>query len=506
MAQPAGELTVVVPTFGKEQLDVGLTSTQELQFNSHPYDALIGATAAGELAPERGLAESWQMNAAATELTVKLRRNVRWHDGKPFTAADVVFNFGERFRAKDATCTFCGSLKTDVKEVKALDDYTVRFTLSGTNPTFPATLSGRDTNFRLMAPQSFKKTDEGYQLAGNPIGTGPWKFVSFQRGVEARFAANTDYWDKARIPEFATMRLVPRTQPATRLAMVRAGEADFAFIDLRQAPEARSLGLKLFASKGATITILSFLGCWQENIWCHNTLFRKAMVHAIDMEAIFGRAFPEGTGHRVANSVWIPVAYGYDPKLPFYDFDPEAARQLLKEIGYDGTPVKIWVAPTNSSPETPEIMQLVDGYLRAAGFKTEVTPLEFGAFRPRYAQPPQNFPANYAAHLHVNAAGARPDVIHNLTISWISQKQGGLIQGYWDLAKIDAEYRRLHQIASLETLRRELLKLNQETWGEYPFFTIAARNVVAVAGKRVAGWTPTDYGFAWHFETIRQAK
>lgn len=505
-AQPAGELTVVVPTFGKEQFDLGITSTQDLLYNGHIYDSLIGATPAGELAPERGLAESWQMNKTATELTIKLRRNVRWHDGKPFTAKDVVFNFGDRFRAKDATCTFCGAIKKAVKDIQAVDDHTVKFTLNETNSTFPATLSGRDTNFRMMAPQSFKKTADGYEIAGNPIGTGPWKFVSFQRGVEARFEAFGDYWDKSRVPEFATMRLVPRAQPATRLAMLRSGEADLAFVDLRQVPEARSLGLKLFASKGSSITILTFLGCWQEAIWCHNTLFRKAMIHAIDMETIFKRVYPEGTGQRVANSIWTPVAYGYDPKLPLYDYDPDAAREILKEIGYDGAPVKIWVVPTNSNPETPEIMELVDGFLRAAGFKTEVTPLEFGAFRPRYAQPPQNFPTNYAAHLHVDAAGARPAVFPNLTTTWISQKQGGLIQGYWNPSKLDAEYRRIQKIASIENVQRELLKLNQETWGEYPFYAVAARNVVAVAGKRVAGWTPTDYSFDWHLETVKQAK
>ena len=67
--------------------------------------------------------------------------------------------------------------------------------------------------------------------------------------------------------------------------------------------------------------------------------------------------------------------------------------------------MKIWVVPTNSSPEGPEVMQLVDGYLRAAGFKTDVTNIEFGGFRPRYANTPQNFETRYAAHLYIDAAG-----------------------------------------------------------------------------------------------------
>jgi ABC-type transport system substrate-binding protein len=168
--------------------------------------------------------------------------------------------------------------------------------------------------------------------------------------------------------------------------------------------------------------------------------------------------------------------------------------------------VKIWVVATNSSPDSPEVMQLVDGYLRAAGFKTEVTSLEFGAFSPRYSKPPQNFETHYAAHLYIDSPGARPMVLPNLAVSFVSQKAGGLFQGYWNPAKIDAEYARLKTITDIAELDRELRKLNRETYAEYAFIPIAARSVVAAVGPRVKSWSPGNYGYAWNLETVRRAR
>jgi peptide/nickel transport system substrate-binding protein len=505
-ATPEGTVTLVVPNFGRENLDRGLTTTVDLPYNGHLYDALIGTARNGELAPERGLAESWRMGPDAKSMTLRLRRNVRWHDGRPFTADDVVFSLGERFRAKDATCTFCGLLKRTVKEVRAVDPLTVQIDLTESDVTFPSLLSSRDGDIRILARHNFRPKTDGFELAGNPIGTGPWKFVDFRRGIEVRYEANRDYWDPARIPEFAVLRILPRPDPSTRLAMVKTGEADMAYIDSAQAPEARAAGLKLLMIKAGSLTVLTFLGCYQKETWCYKTDFRKAVVLAIDMKSIVKRLFPEGTGTQMATAIWTEIALGYDPTLPLYPFDPAEARRILKEIGYDGKPVKLWSAPLPVTPETPEIVELVQGYLNAAGFKTELTPIEFGAFRPRYARRPQTFETTYAAHLHVNSPFARPMVMENLAVSWISQEAGGLIQGYWNPPKIDAEFKRLRQITDLKVLDQELRKLNRETYAEYPFYPVVARNSVFAVGPRIVDWSPGDYGLAWHIETLKRRR
>jgi hypothetical protein len=150
-------------------------------------------------------------------------------------------------------------------------------------------------------------------------------------------------------------------------------------------------------------------------------------------------------------------------------------------------------------------MQLFDGYLRAAGFKTEVTNLEFAAFAPRYSKSPQNFETRYAAHLYVNSPGARPMVLQNLGVSFVSHKAGGLFMGYWNPDWIDAEYARLKTITDLKQLDGELRTLNRRTYEDYAFVPIAARAFVAAVGPKVKSWSPGNYGYAWNLETVRRA-
>ena len=502
---PSGTLTVVVPNFNRENFDRGVTSTVDMAYNGNHQDALIGTGRNGDLTPERGLAESWKMSPDGKMLTLSLRKNVRWHDGQPFVADDVVFSI-ERYRAKDTVCVFCGQIKRAVKEVRVVDAHTVQIELIDADITFPAVLSSRDGDIRVLTRRNYKPTADGFELVGKPLGTGPWKFADFKRGVEARFEANTAYWDPKRIPEFAELRVVPRPDPTTRLSMVKAGEADMTLIDASQIGEVKKGGLRLLSVKATAIPMIVFLGCWQKEMWCHQTPFRKAMVQAVDMESIVKRLFPEGAGTRYANAQFTERALGYDPSLKPYAYDPAEAKKILKEIGYDGKPVKIWSAPLAPSPETPEIMELVQGYLGAAGFKTELTSIEYGAFRPRIVKSPQTFETSYAAHLHIDVGFTRPMMMQNFAVSWLSHEAGGLIQSYWNLPKADATYKRLKQITDLKILDEEFRKVNRETYPEYAFFPIMARNTLFGAGPRVGDWSPSDNGLAWHLETVTKAR
>jgi ABC-type transport system substrate-binding protein len=198
------------------------------------------------------------------------------------------------------------------------------------------------------------------------------------------------------------------------------------------------------------------------------------------------------------------MSLGYDRSLTPYPYDPARARTILGEIGYDGKPVKLWAVRFGASPEAPEIMELVHGYLQAAGFKAELTPQELGAFRPRYISRPQKFETTYAAHLLVDTPFARPMVLSNMAISWISHEAGGVMQGHWNLPKIDNSFRQLIQNTDLKVLDTELRKLNHESYAEHVAHPVVARNEVFAAGPRIGDWSPGDYGVAWHLETLKK--
>jgi len=501
VAEPQGELTVVIPSFGRELLDLGRTGTNDLQFTGHINEPLIGETPAGDIAAEGGLTEAWQISDDAKTFTLKLRSNVRWHDGKPFTADDVVFSLAERYVAKDAVCTVCNILRVAVEKVEAVDPQTVRITLKRPEVTFLSLLSARDGDIRILARHAYRPIADGFELIGDPIGTGPWKFISFERSVALRLAANADYWDKNRIPEFATLRLLPRAQASTRLSMVRANEADMALLDPNQIVDAKAANLRVISVPQMIISV-SFLGCWQTQMLCHEQAFREALVRAVDVDAIIKRIYPDGTAKRLATSFWSEKALGYDPALKPYAYDPNRAKELLKQINYSGAPVKLW--QMRLAPEAAEIMELVDGYLRASGIKTELTPIEFSAWRPRLVASPQNFETTYAAHFYIDPSAARVTVLPAYRIAWISQQAGGLVQQYWNLQKSDSDFAKLTQITNLESLDKELRRLNRETYLEYPSIPLATRSLVAAVGPRVKDWTPSAYGFALHFEKVKR--
>ena len=114
---PSGELTVVVANFGRELLDMGLTTTQDLQYTGHIHDPLISFDEKGELTSARGLAESWTVSPDAKRSPFSSRPSSRLRTaGKSLTTDDVVFSLGERLIAPDATCTLCRFLRARGRE------------------------------------------------------------------------------------------------------------------------------------------------------------------------------------------------------------------------------------------------------------------------------------------------------------------------------------------------------------------------------------------------------
>ena len=502
-ADPA-TFTLAIQNFQHDTLDPALGEVNDLIYLSPLYDPLVGTAPTGDLTPARGLASSWKTSPDAKKWTFTLRRNVKWHDGKPFTADDVVFSFNERYRGTNRSCTFCGIVEKQIADVRALDSHTVEFTLREPSITFLEVLNLRDGDLVVVPRHNYvKKPDGSFELKGNPIGTGPFKFEGFQRGISISYVASKDYWDRSRVPSYSRLVVLKRPEASTRMAMIQAGEADMVAIEAGQARDAKQKGLRLMTSDGASITALWFSWSYNPKFLCHNQWFREAVALAIDREAIVNRLLPEGTATTVASSIWTPPALGFDPALKPYPYDPKRAQQLLKENAYDGRPVILWSAPLAASPETPEIMQLIQGYLESVGFKIDLRPIEWAQFAPMFRRLPQKLPTDVACNIYVNVPYPRPLVMENIANSWISLEAGGRHGGYWDSQYIDAKFKELQQITNLDKLKEELLKLNRKSYGEYSFYPIAARAATFVVGPRVKDWQPGKYGNAWHLETVK---
>ncbi|OLC31216.1 MAG: hypothetical protein AUH81_18400 [Candidatus Rokubacteria bacterium 13_1_40CM_4_69_5] len=172
------------------------------------------------LKPIPGLAESWKVSADGKTITFKLQKGVRFHDGKPLTSSDVKFSVLEVLRKVHprGAITF-----RDVSDIDTPDEHTVIFKLQNPAPYLMMALSGYESP--IVPKHLFEGTDvKTSKYANAPVGTGPFKFVEWQRGQYMRFDRNPDYWRKGR-PYLD--RIVARfvADSATRTAAIEKGEA-----------------------------------------------------------------------------------------------------------------------------------------------------------------------------------------------------------------------------------------------------------------------------------------
>src|SRR5262245_42776025 len=184
------------------------------------HDALVKPMPGGIMTP--GLAESWTLAKDGVSYDFVLRKNARFHNGDPVTADDVKFSF-ERYRGSGAKL-----LKEKVKEVQTPAPNRVRFVLKAPWPDFMACYGTSATGAGWIVPRKYLERvgEDGFKKA--PVGAGPFKFASFNPGVELVLDAFPDYWRRAPHVKRIVMRSIP--DEATRAAAVKTGEVDMGYL------------------------------------------------------------------------------------------------------------------------------------------------------------------------------------------------------------------------------------------------------------------------------------
>src|SRR3989454_5122837 len=313
------------------------------------------------------LAESWSMAKDALSAEFTLRPGIKFHNGEPVTADDVKFSF-ERYRGGAAKV-----LKDSVKEVQTPATNRVRFVFKEPWPDFPAFYGTFAASAGWVVPRKYVERvgEEGFRKA--PIGAGPYKFVSFNPGVELVLEAFEGYWRKAP----SIKRLVFRSLPdeTTRAAALKSGEVDVAFLlsgptaeDIRRTP-----GLRLVAPL-LGIFWLDFPDQWDPKSPWADRRVRLAASLAIDRQAL---SQAETLGFSRPTGSLVPRDFEFALPIDAPAHDPRRARQLLAEAGhphgFDGGEMTPF-PPYNSMGET------IMGWLQAVGIRTRMRTLERGAF------------------------------------------------------------------------------------------------------------------------------
>src|SRR5215470_16013036 len=311
------------------------------------------------------LAESWTLSPDGRTYDFKLRENLKFHNGDPFTAEDVKFSFA---RAKGKL------LHEKVRDVEIVSPTRVRFHLHEPWPDFMAFYGTFASGAAWIVPKKYVEQVGKDGFWKHPIGLGPYKFVSHTPGVELVMEAYEGYWRKMPSVKRLVFKSVPES--TTRLAMLKRGEVDLAYLlDTPQALEVkRDPNLKVAFSGGIGTVYLDFLEQWDPKSPWHDQRVRLAASLAIDRKAI---SEAETLGASKPNGSVVPRTFEFALPLEPHPYDPARAKKLLAEAGYpngfDGGDLHPWPPYTSTA-------EAVGTYLGAVGIKTKIPTMERAAF------------------------------------------------------------------------------------------------------------------------------
>ena len=310
------------------------------------------------------LAESWKFQG--NNWVFRLRKGIRFHDGSPFTAHDVVHSVN---RIRNDKRSLQKSNFDDLTEVQATDDFTVVFTTKVPN----AVLLDRLQNRFIVSKNAAEKY--GDDVDQRAIGTGPYKFVSWQRDGNLVMTRNDDYWEtKAAIKEIVLKKV---GEDAARMSGLLAGQGDVInnvpveeIARLEKHPRVRAEkveGLRMY-----------FLAMNVTHKPFDNKLVRQAFNYAVDPTVVIKHIY-EGNGYVMSGPLGANVI-GYDPKVKRYPYDPKKAKELLSQAGFaNGLEVKLHFSP-DRYPKAKEVCQVIADQLAKAGVKVELVSQEFAIF------------------------------------------------------------------------------------------------------------------------------
>ena len=336
------------------------STTVELGVLNQIYDTLLYYSPDGTKDPEPRIAESYEISDDGLDYTFHLRDDVTFHDGTPVTADDVVFSI-ELYKASE----YQGSQISMLSSVEATDEHTVVCHLDAPYSPF---LQGICSP--MIASKAYYESSED-DFVNNPIGTGPYKFVSRAKGSNIKLEANEDYYRGAPEIKEVTFEVIPDS--STKAIALQTGEVNFAEIDSATKPQ-------LEANPAITIaevptSAFSYIAMNTEKEPFNDVKVRQAINYAIDRDTLVEVCY-DGEAE-VNSNICAKERFGYSDDQFQYTYDPEKAKELLAEAGIE-TPYdlgEILVAEKYSNLAT-----VIQNDLKAVGLDVTISVKEFNSY------------------------------------------------------------------------------------------------------------------------------
>ncbi len=347
------DVTSFDPHIGKETPAVAVTN--------HIFDTLVDTDpVTGEVVSQ--IAERWEV-LSPVEYRFFIRKGIKFHNGEDLTADDVKFSLDRAIASGSVSY-----IVDFIKEVKIEDEYTVLVT---TKAPYGPTLRNLAVPFAAIVPKDYVTANPD-GLKTNPIGSGPYKFVSWSQNDNVVLQSYADYFQGAPATEKVVFKIIP--EASQRTIALETGELDVSYdilvSDLKRIRQNKNL--VLFEAPSLTCFYISFN---MRKAPFNNQLVRQAINMAIDRQLLVDTV-NSGTGS-AADEIIAPAVFGYY-STGVWPYNPEKAKQLLAQAGYpNGFECSLWV---NNNQSRVEMCQAIQEMLREIGIKVKVEVMEFGTF------------------------------------------------------------------------------------------------------------------------------
>ncbi|WP_424932979.1 ABC transporter substrate-binding protein [Amaricoccus macauensis] len=372
---PPGVLAVGQVAEPKSLDPHAVTAANDFRIVMNIYDGLV-RYADGTLEVEPALAESWEVSEDGLTYTFKLREGISFHDGTPFNAEAVVFNF-DRMLDEEHPYYDTGPFPlsfffSSVADVEAVDETTVTFTLSEPYAPFLSNLAY--ATGLIVSPSAVE--EHGQDFGRNPAGTGPYKFEEWQSNSRVVVTRNENYWDGTPGLEAVVFR--PLTDANTRVSEMLAGGIDLMVeIPPDNVPTFDGNGFQLHEQSGPH---LWFLILNTKEGPMADKRVRQAVNYAIDKQSLVENVL-QGTAEVAAGPTPPAFAWAYNESLQPYPHDPERARALIAEAGAEGAEITFFVTEGGSGMLDPIPMgTAIQADLAEVGLDVKIETYEWNTF------------------------------------------------------------------------------------------------------------------------------